>query len=147
MLTGWTDFDRTFGSLDELRRRMEQLFEGVGLDAYRSLSVWPPANLTDSGSKLILQAQVPGCSERDVEISVTQDGLSLSGTRKAEPPQGYSVLRRERPSLNFSRSFELPCKIEPSRVEATVKDGILTIVLPKAEEAQPKQIEIKATTH
>lgn len=145
MLTGWSDFDRTFSSLDELRRRMERLWEGMDVDLFRPLAVWPHANLRDEGDCLVFEAQVPGCCERDVEISLTQEGLTLSGVRKAEPPKGYAVLRQERQDIEFSRSFELPCKVEPERTEATVKDGVLTITLPKAREAQPKRIAVKAT--
>lgn len=148
MLTGWSDFDRTFSSLDELRRRMEQIWEeGFDTGLFRSISVWPRANLYDTESSLVFQAQVPGCSERDIEISVTQDGLTLSGERLAEAPEGYSVLRQERETMKVSRSFELPCKVDPERAEATVKDGILTVSLPKAAEAQAKKIEVRGTTH
>jgi len=143
MLTGWTDFDRAFSHIDELRRRMEQLFEEMDLERFRPLRLWPHANLWDAGTHLVLEAEVPGCCERDIEISVTQEGLTLKGTRKAEAPEGYSVLRRERRSLDFSRSFELPCKIAPEKVEATVRDGVLCVKLPKAEESQPKKIEVK----
>lgn len=146
MLTGWTDFDRAFSSLDELRRRMDQLFGELDLDRYRAMSIWPHANLTDQGDCLVLEAEVPGCCERDLEISVTQEGLTLKGVRQAEAPQGYSVLRKERRSLDFSRSFELPCKIEPDRVVATVRDGMLCVKLPKAQEAQPKKIQVKASS-
>lgn len=143
MLTGWTDFDKTFSSMDELRRRMERIWEGMDLELFRSMSMWPHANLTDAGESLVFQAELPGCGERDIEISLTQDGLTVSGERKAEAPAGYAVLRQERQGVSFSRSFELPCKIEPDKAEATVKDGVLTITLPKAAEAQPKRIEVK----
>jgi HSP20 family protein len=144
MLTGWTDFDRTFGAIDELRRRMERLFSEYDAGTYRQMAPYPPANLVDRGTSLVLECEVPGCTERDLEISVTQDGISLSGERKIEPPQGYSVLRRERQAIRFSRSFELPCRIDPEKTEATVKDGILRLELPKPAEAQPKRIEVKA---
>lgn len=144
MLTGWTDFDRAFSSLDELRRRMEQFFEEVDIERFRPLPLWPHTNLTDTGECLVLEAEVPGCTERDIEISVTQEGLTLKGVRRAQAPEGYSVLRRERRDLEFSRSFELPRKIDPERVEATVRDGLLCVKLPKSHEAQPKRIEVKA---
>lgn len=142
MLTGWTDFEQSFGSIDELRRKMERFWEGMDRELARSLAVYPPSNLCDCGSSLYFEAMVPGCTEKDVEISVTQDGLTVSGKRMAEAPEGYSVLRKERRALEFSRSFELPCKIEVEGVEAKISDGILQITLPKAQEARAKRIEI-----
>lgn len=143
MLTGWTEFDRAFGTIDELRRRMERLFTDYDEGLYRRVSAFPPTNLVDCGTSLLLEAEVPGCTERDLEISVTQDAVAISGERKLEPPQGYSVLRQERQAVKFSRSFELPCRIDPEQADATVKDGILRLELPKPAEAQPKKIEVK----
>lgn len=143
MLTGWTEFDRTFGAIDELRRRMEHVFSQYDEGLYRHLAPFPPTNLIDCGASLRLEAEVPGCTEKDLEISVTQGTIAISGERKLEPPAGYSVLRQERQGVKFSRSFELPCRIDPEKAEATVKDGVLRLELPKPAEAQPKKIQVK----
>lgn len=142
MMTGWTDFDRTFGAVDELRRRMERLFSEYD-EGYRQLGPYPHTNLIDCGTSLRIEAEVPGCTEKDLEISVTQGVVSISGEREIEPPKDHSILRQERQAVRFSRSYELPCRIDPEKAEATVRDGLLCLVLPKPAEAQPKKIEIK----
>ena len=148
MWTTWSDFDRSFAALDQLRRRMDRLFADVdraggGLGA--PAQAFPRVNLFDEGSAIVLYAAVPGLSERDLELTATQDTLSLSGTRRTEVPEGYSVHRRERGDYQFSRSFALPCRIDVEKVAASVKDGVLTVRMSKAADAQPRQITVKAS--
>ena len=150
-LTGWGDFDRDFAAFDELRRRMDRLFQDLdggrwtaGDRAALAAQAWPRANLYDAGSDILLVAEVPGLGQKDVQISATQDVLTLSGERKADAPEGYSVHRKERAGVRFSRSFALPCKINVEKTSATVKNGVLTVTMAKAPEAQPRQITVKA---
>jgi len=154
-LTRWSDFDRDLGrfaALDLLRRRMDEMFRDFD-QPFRALrnelgevTTWPRANLYDVGPELVLSAAVPGLSEKDISINATGDVLSISGERKVEVPEGYSVHRQERGSLAFSRSFTLPCKVDMEKASATVKDGMLTVRLAKAAEAQPRQITVKASS-
>jgi HSP20 family protein len=153
MLTRFADFDTTFGIFDELRRRMDRLwddFEPAWSEtpgwAASSLaaSSWPSVNLYDSGAKLVVVAEVPGMNDKNIQVTLSNDTLSISGERKTETPEGYSVHRRERGSVQFSRSFALPSKVDGERIVASVKDGVLTITLPKAAEAQPRQIAVKS---
>ncbi len=142
------DYDRTWGALDDFRRRMDRLFEGFdarrgGGDAYGV--DWPRAELRDSGAELVLEADVPGLTDKDIQLTVTQDTLGLAGERKADAPEGYSVHRRERGHEQFSRAWALPTKVDVDRVAATVKDGVLTVTLPKSAEARPRQISVKAS--
>jgi HSP20 family protein len=139
----WSDIDRTFSMMDELRSRMNQLFNESG--DFRAAAVFPRLNLFDTGSALLLKADVPGLSEKDVELTINQDVLTLSGERKADAPEGYSVHRQERTPVRFSRSFTLPCRINPENASASIKDGVLTVTLAKAAEAQPRQISVKAS--
>lgn len=145
MLTGFYDFDRTFRALEEFRRRMDQVFEefDVRPDLARA-TPGPLANLWDNGQSFVLQAELPGVSEKDVELSVHQNVVTLRGERKADAPEGYAVHRQERTPFKFTRSLELPMPIDPDKVSAELKDGVLTLTLPKAAEAQPKQITVKA---
>ena len=149
MLTRWNDFDRSFSFLDEFQRRMNHLFnefEGgrwpVSSD-WRT-TTWPQTNLYDNGNQLVLFSEVPGLSEKDIQITGNQDMITISGERKLDVPEGYSVHRQERGSIKFSRSFTFPCKVEMEKTSATVKNGILTITMTKAIEAQPRQITVKA---
>jgi HSP20 family protein len=79
-----------------------------------------------------------------VQISIHQDVLTMSGERKHDAPQGWFVHRQERAPVKFSRSFSLPCKIDPEKSSATLKNGVLAITLAKVTEAQPRQIAVKA---
>jgi len=93
----------------------------------------------------VLEADVPGLTEKDIQLTVTQDSLGLSGERKLDALEGYSVHRRERGAQRFSRAWALPTHVDSERVEASVKNGVLTVTLPKAAEARPRQIAIKAS--
>jgi HSP20 family protein len=110
----------------------------------QSFSAWPRVNLYDGGSNLIVKADVAGLSEKDVHVTLNESGLSISGERKVAPPEGYSVHRQERSSFSFSRSLTLPCKVSPEQTQASVKNGVLTVTLAKAPEAQPRQIAVQA---
>jgi HSP20 family protein len=144
---GWGDFDRTFSLLDEMRRRMDRAFDEVAGGRAPAIGVhasWPRANLYDTGSELMLRAEVPGVSEKDLDLQLNQDVLTLSGERKAEVPEGYSAHRRERGGLKFSRSFTLPFKVDPEKCSANLERGVLTVKIAKAPESQPRQITVKA---
>ncbi len=160
MLTRWSDLGfgdlgRGFDTFDNLRRRMDRLFEewdrGVetgllgGDGARQRLATWPAANLYDAGDAFVVQAMVPGVDRGDLEIQVNQDSFIVSGERKAEAPQGYAVHRRERGGLKFSRSFTLPSKLDPEHAEASLKNGVLTVRLGKAPEAKPHKIDVKVS--
>jgi HSP20 family protein len=149
MFTFTTDFDRGFSVFDELRRRMDRVwddFDGQadGPSVYAS-SAWPKLNVYDTGSAVVLRADVPGLSEKDIQLTVTGNAVSLSGERRVTPPEGYSVQRQERGALRFSRSFALPCKVDADKTQASLKDGVLTVTLAKTPEAQPRQIAVRAS--
>lgn len=153
----WNEFDRSFWALDELRRRMDTMFQNVGQGGWRAPGLlaeqprlaretWPRTNFYDTGEELALSAVVPGLSDKDLRLEVTADSLTIAGERKAEAPEGYSVHRRERADLSFSRTFSLPHRVNPEKVSATVKDGVLNVRMAKAAESKPKQISVKAAS-
>lgn len=144
-------FDEMLSSMNQLRRYMDDVFEGTfGGRPWdgKSLSFysgsWPKTNVVDTGSHIVITAEVPGLSEKDVKLTLTQNVLQISGERKLEAPEGYTVHRQERPALNFTRSFALPSQVNAESATAAVKDGVLTITLEKAKEAMPRQITVKA---
>lgn len=147
---GWSDFDDMFSAMSQLRTHMDRVFEDAATGrawearGLSGLGGWPRANLTDNGSSISVTAEVPGLSEKDVKVSLNQDVLTLSGQRPIEAPKGYSTHRQERPSVEFSRSFSLPCRVNPEQATAAVKNGILTVTLEKAADAMPRQISVKA---
>jgi HSP20 family protein len=146
--TGLSEFDDMFSLLSDFRRHMDRAFEdtlGSEPEARdRSRVLGPRANLVDAGSTLVVTAEVPGLSERDVQLTLTQDVLTIAGKRKLEAPAGYAVHRRERADVNFTRSFALPCRVNAERASASVKNGILTITLEKSADAMPRQIAVSS---
>lgn len=147
MLTYWMDLSDPYRAFDTLRRRMDQVFreydEGAG-GRTRSVT-YPRADLRDTKEAFVLTAEVPGLTDKDINISVTSDSLTVQGERKTPAPEGYAVHRQERGQLRFARSFGLPARIDTEKVTATVKHGVLTVTLPKHPESQPKSISVKAS--
>jgi HSP20 family protein len=152
MLTRFSDFRdwpfgsalgyRSLGAFDVLRQ-LDRLFSEP--DAWDARSGFPRISFDDQGSAYVVRAEVPGLSEKELEISATANALTLRGERKEEPPQGYSTHRSERTAYRFARTFELPSKVDSDRVDARLENGVLTVTLPKAPEAQPKHISVKAS--
>jgi HSP20 family protein len=135
--------------LDELRRRMDRMWQDWDADEpgfsaqLSSAQAWPRVNVLDTGNALVLKADVPGVSEKDLHISINQGALSISGERKPDAPEGYAVHRLERDAVNFSRAFSLPVPVDADKTTANIKDGVLTITLAKAPEAQPRKIGVQ----
>jgi HSP20 family protein len=153
MLARWSNlsdfgfgFDHSLATLDQLRREMDRVFgEYERGGGFHSVAAWPRVELQDTGTALVLRAELPGIKDSDLDLTVNEDTLTLKGERKDAAPEGYSVHRKERGALRFSRSFQLPVKIDSSKAEAKLENGILTLTLPKAAEAQPKRITVNAS--
>jgi HSP20 family protein len=145
----WNEFDRSIGGLDDLRRLLfadgARLMMPGAYDGQSRAASWPRVNVYDTGSEFLVQALVPGLSDKDLNLTLTQDGLTLAGERQARVPEGYSVHRQERGNVKFSRSFNFPTRVDVEKVSAEVKNGVLTVRLAKAADAQPRQITVKAS--
>lgn len=138
---GFADFGRPYAPHTQLRRELDRLFG----DFERSVGAPSTAvTLEDDGSNFVMRADVPGLTENEFQISVAGNTVTLRGERKVEVPEGYSVHRRERSAVTFAKSFELPARVDADKVTATLKSGVLTLTLPKAADAQPRQISVKA---
>ena len=143
-MTGWNDIERSLITFDEVRRRMEQLWDDAD-GAQRPTPMgthWPRLNLMDRGDSVVVMVEVPGIDERAVSVQVNNDLLTIEGDRRNRAPDGYVPYRQERPSLKFARAVVLPCKVDLERTTATASEGVLTITLPKAPEARPRQIAV-----
>jgi HSP20 family protein len=132
----------------DFHRRMSQLFaeiEGVydGVAPPISQPSGPPINLHDAGETLVMRVQVPGMVAEDIHIHGNQEMVTIRGERRDERPANFNSHRRERGSIQFSRSFTLPCRVDLERTNAMVKDGLLTVRLTKDTEAMPRQIMVK----
>jgi HSP20 family protein len=148
MWTRISDIDRMFDTMDMLRSRLNGVFteyEGpYGEDyGWQVFNGSPRTNLYDSGDSFQLIAEVAGLTKEDLNIRIQGNYLELSGKRKADAPEGYKAHRVERDMMSFTRSFTLPAEVNADKIEAVLQNGLLTLVLPKAEAAKPKQISIK----
>lgn len=138
MLTRWNDIDRTFATFDLLRHAL-----GWDPAAAPATPRGAAINVYDAGTELVLQAELPGYAEPDVEVTFDKGVLHLVGTQKLTAPQGYAPIRQERAPTKFARSFKLPLEIDPERITAQLAHGILTVKLPKRPESQPRTISVK----
>jgi HSP20 family protein len=148
MWTRFGEFDQGFSVFDELRRRLDRVWDDFEPEPTRGFfraAAWPRVNTYDTGQSLVLEADIPGMTQKDLRLTVNENTLTIEGERKNDAPEGYSVHRQERGGFRFSRSFTLPFKADAERSEATVKDGVLTVTVPKAKEAQPRQITVRAS--
>jgi HSP20 family protein len=103
-------------------------------------------NIWTDENHAILTAELPGVKAEDIDISVENEMLTLRGNRQQEEPvEGMTYHRRERRCGSFSRTFRLPFQADAGAVEATLEDGILNVVLPRAEADMPRKIAVKAS--
>ena len=133
--------------VDKLRRDMERLLESTGPRLARGRAAnFPAVNVwTNDQEGVVVSAELPGVSAEAIDISVTADTLTISGTRKpVDLPEGAQYHRRERYCADFSRTVQLPYNVHTGEVEAAAENGVLKITLPRAEAEKPKQITVKA---
>jgi len=146
----WFTFEprwEPFREMEQLRRDMDRLWDQTyfpGRVRTRA-GVFPPVNISQDNDHIYVRAELAGLQPQDLEITFQDNSLVLKGERKI--PTEAKVLgyhRREREAGTFRRLIRLPERIDPGKVEAVFKDGILTISLAKPEEIKPKQIQIKS---
>ncbi|MCF7854664.1 MAG: Hsp20/alpha crystallin family protein [Candidatus Pacebacteria bacterium] len=104
----------------------------------------PPVDIRESVSDVVLLADMPGVDENNVDVDLEGDVLTIRGHGEETTPQGHSLNYREYRSGNYERSFTLSRDIDREAVTAVMKNGVLRLTLPKAKEAQPKRITVKA---
>jgi HSP20 family molecular chaperone IbpA len=104
----------------------------------------PRVDIVESDEAVILTADMPGITEQDVDVNLERNTLSIRGTFSESAPDGYTLQYREYRSGHYERTFTLGNTIDRSGIEANVKDGVLTVRLPKAKEVQPKRIAVQA---
>ena len=126
-------------------RLMEGFLNGeAGRGEELSNRAWRPAvDIRETGDSYVVSAELPGLTKDDVQITIENNVLKLTGERRFEKEVKEEEFHRvERAYGTFSRAFALPTRVDPERVEASFKDGILTVTVPKAAEARPRKIEI-----
>ncbi|MFP4573562.1 MAG: Hsp20/alpha crystallin family protein [Desulfobacterales bacterium] len=135
-----------FDELDRMRQQLDRMVREAAPQTFRGpgRGVFPLLNLTEDDNNYYLRAELPGIKTDDLEISATENNISINGERKLpEENESARFHRRERDFGQFSRAITLPGKIDNDKISANLTDGILTVTIPKAESAKPRQIEIK----
>ena len=131
--------------LNQIQRDMNRVFEGYSPVRTRIAPSYPALNIWSNEEGLVVNAEVPGIDVEDIDISVVGETLTLSGARKSEDlEEGARYHRQERGSGKFNRSVELPFPVDIDKVEATFKNGVLHISLPRSEADKPKKIVVKS---
>lgn len=145
-LTTWP----SFGRLSDLRDEIDRLFESPLSELTRTsqlLSGWTPAlDVYEDKDNFVVKAELPGLKKEDIEVSLHDGSLSISGERKTESKREEGeVYRAERFFGRFQRTVTVPTAVAVDKVKAAYNDGVLTITLPKTEEAKPKKIDVSIT--
>lgn len=146
-LEGWTPFDRLSSLRDEMNRLFDVSLPGFGSRDMSLFSGWTPAlDVYQDKDNLFVKAELPGMKKEDIDISLEKGVLSISGERKDEKESGEGEnYRSERYFGKFHRSIALPMTFDAAKVSASYTDGVLTVKLPKSEEAKPKQIQVNVS--
>jgi HSP20 family protein len=143
-LSNWSSFDRLPTLRDELNRIFDFAFPTRDSGLF---SGWTPAlDVYDEKDNFVVKVELPGMKKEDINISLHDGVLTVSGERKHEREQKKDgAFRSERYFGRFQRSVTLPASVKAGEVKACYKDGVLTIDLPKAEEAKPRQIAVNVS--
>ncbi len=130
---------------DDLNRLISSFFSGDAPETSFARGAWEPAvDISETPESYLVTAELPGMSKDDVNISYEDGILTIRGEKKQEKEEKRKNYHRvERSFGAFERSFRVPSRVMVEKIEAKFKDGVLSLMLPKAEEARPKEIPIK----
>jgi HSP20 family protein len=140
---GWTS---PWREMERLRRQMNQVFNEWPTRArWGTTPSYPAMNVWMDENNAIVTAELPGIKLDNIDISVEDDTLILRGKREpGRESEDVTYHRRERRYGSFLRTFRVPFRVDGGKVEATFKNGVLSIVLPRAEEDKPRKITVRA---
>jgi HSP20 family protein len=138
-----------FRELRSLQDEMTRLFTGVMPTSFNreemTHGAWAPSvDIYEDKDNFVVKAELPGMKKEDIDVSLHDGSLSISGERKSEEKvEDGEVYRSERYFGRFQRTVALPATVDAGKIKAQYQDGVLTVTLPKAEEAKPKQIDVQ----
>jgi HSP20 family protein len=138
-------FRDQFNELDRMRRQMDRLFSDMSSlpGSEPRAGVFPLVNITEDSDHFYIRAELPGVEAGGLDIQATANNVSISGERKiAAEAENVKYHRREREAGKFSRMISLPSDVDTDKVSAEFVNGILTLTVPKAEAAKPRQISV-----
>lgn len=140
------DFD-TPAPFADLRREFDRLLDGFMGNVNRGMPfrsrAHPAVNVWEDHEALHVEAEAPGLSMRHVDVQVIGRELTIKGEAREAPGEGVTFHRQERDTGEFARYLTLPCEVNADKVEAVLKDGLLSITLPKSDIAKTRKIEVK----
>jgi HSP20 family protein len=141
----WEPFQNLLATQREFDRLFRETFQPFFAEGEPSTRTWAPAvDIYETADSIVLKAELPGIDPKDVDVRVEDNTLFLKGERRFEKEvKEENYHRVERSYGSFARSFSLPNSIDTDKVEAEYKDGVLTLNMPKREEAKPKTIKIE----
>ncbi len=141
------EYSNPFQEIDRMKREMDRLLAGLsGQGGYQLTSgVYPAVNIYEEGENFVVEAELPGIKSEDLDIAVEGSTLTLRGSRRNGEDEGVSYHRRERKPGSFHKAVNLPADVNTEKVVAEFKNGVLKIVLPKAEHAKPRKIAVKVS--
>ena len=144
-ITRWEPFRNLSTLQEQVNRLFETSFKGNADNS--ALTTWAPAvDIYETENELVIKADLPEVAEKDVDVRVENNMLTIRGERKFEQNvKEDNYLRVERAYGSFSRSFSLPNTVNTEAIEANYKDGVLKVVLPKRAESKPKQVKINVS--
>jgi len=142
MISRWDPFRDLSVLQDRINRIFSEATRGPEAASTRTWS--PVVDILETDNDLIVRAELPGLKQQDIDIEVTDESLTIKGERKFDEDAKDQYIRIERPYGPFQRSFTIGVPIQHDKVKATYRDGILEVVIPKAEEVKPKKIPIEA---
>ncbi len=140
--------------LEEMRRDMDRLFEEF-FEPFRRRRRWwpkpseagvvvPSIDMYDRKNEIVVKAEIPGVDKKDIDLTITKDSLTLKGeVKREEEVKEEDYYACERSYGSFTRTIALPVEVDSEKAKATFKNGVLEIILPKKEEAKPKEIKVE----
>jgi HSP20 family protein len=140
-------FEASLPAFDQVRREVLRLLDtAAGEGPVESAAgVFPPMNITQDDDAFYVRAEIPGVKAAELSISALRNRVTIAGKREIPREQDrVSYHRKERPEGAFNRAVNLPGEVDAERVDARYAEGILTLTLPKAEQAKPRQIAVKS---
>ncbi len=147
-LVRWLGQDDFLNRWGKWQRDMERLFNLEHSASSHTPGVYPPINIYDDGESYIARTEIPGVNPESLDITVTGDTLTIKGKRELDiddKDKNVSFHRRERSFGEFRRAFSLPEQVDNTKVKATSSNGILEILLPRAEQAKQRKISVKTS--
>lgn len=143
----WNQSSEPWSEMKRVQEEMNRLFRSYwGEDARNrsSVGLFPSLNLATDEKTVTLRAEMPGVTLEKIDLSITQDTISIKGEREqTKSGTDISFHRRERRTGYFNRTVSLPFEVDPERARASYKDGVLEVVVDRGEKTKPRQISVK----